>query len=77
LANIMGVDPVPQVEEATWLHNYRALVQAGDFHSEVANQEWHRLVAHFGPEHPVLTEVEMLKRLYDFKRANNIQGGTV
>ncbi len=77
LANIMGVDPVPQVEEATWLHNYRALVQAGDFHSELANQQWLRLVNHFGPEHPVLNEVEMLKRLYDFKRANNIQGGAV
>jgi hypothetical protein len=52
-------------------------VQAGDFRSELADQQWSRLVNHFGPDHPVLTEVEMLKRLYDFKRANNIQGGAV
>lgn len=75
LAKIMGVDPVPQVPESIALHKYRALVQADDFHAPQANAEWEKLVAHFGSEHPVLTDIETLKRLQDFKREHNIKGG--
>lgn len=75
LAKIMGVDPVPQVPESVALHEYRALVQADDFSSEQAESNWQELIGRFGKEHPVLTDIEVLKRLQDFKRAHNINGG--
>jgi len=75
LAKIMGVDPVPQVPESVALHAYRSLVQSDRFRTEDADQQWNSLLAHFGNEHPVLTEIEVLKRLQDFKRDHNINGG--
>ena len=78
LAKVMDVDPVPQVEQACWLSDYRALVQTAEHESPVARGLWNKLVAHFGEEHPVLAEVETLRRLQEFKRANKLplQGGS-
>ncbi|SDR63351.1 Predicted ATP-binding protein involved in virulence [Rhizobiales bacterium GAS113] len=72
LAKVMDVDPVPQVEQARWLSDYRALVQTGDHGTVAAQSLWDKLVTHFGKEHPVLAEVETLRRLQEFKRANNL-----
>jgi predicted ATP-binding protein involved in virulence len=78
LAKVMDVDPVPQVEQARWLSDYRALVQTADHESLAARGLWDKLVAHFGEEHPVLAEVETLRRLQEFKRANKLplEGGS-
>jgi hypothetical protein len=68
----MDVDPVPQVEQAQWLSDYRAFVQTGEQESVAARTLWDKLLNHFGKEHPVLTEVEMLRRLQVFKRENKL-----
>ncbi len=34
LANLMGVDPIPEVEEARWLSDYKALIQTGEHETE-------------------------------------------
>jgi predicted ATP-binding protein involved in virulence len=73
LAKVMGVDPVPQVEEARWLSDYRAMVQEAEYDSPAARLLWEKLVIHFGKNHPVLTEVDTLRRLQAFKLANKIQ----
>jgi predicted ATP-binding protein involved in virulence len=72
LAKVMDVDPVPQVEQARWLSDYRAFVQTGEHESPGARSLWDRLVTHFGQEHPVLAEVETLRRLQEFKRTNKL-----
>jgi predicted ATP-binding protein involved in virulence len=72
LAKVMDVDPVPQVEQARWLTDYRTFVQTGENESPGARDLWDRLVTHFGKEHPVLAEVETLRRLQEFKRTNKL-----
>lgn len=72
LAQVMDVHPVPQVEQARWLSDYRSLVQLGEHKSEYACSLWLRLIEHFGDEHPVLAEIETLRRLQEFKQANGI-----
>lgn len=72
LAKVMDVNPRPDVRQAQWLSNYRALVQVGDQDTEAGQALWTRLVEHFGLDHPVLLEINTIRRLQDFKRANNI-----
>jgi predicted ATP-binding protein involved in virulence len=72
LAKVMDVDPVPQIEPARWLSDYRALIQMGEHESRAGRSLLEQLVAHFGAEHPVLVEVETLRRLQEFRRASNI-----
>lgn len=75
MARVMNVHAVPKVDEATWLSNYRALVQAGLDRSAEATGLWDRLVGHFGEDHPVMHEVATLRHLQEFKRSNNIGSG--
>ena len=72
LARVMEVDPVPQVEQARWLTDYRAMVQESEYESPDAHSLWKKLVSHFGENHPILIEVDTLRRLQDFKRANKL-----
>jgi predicted ATP-binding protein involved in virulence len=72
LSRLMNIHPVPRVEQALWLSQYRAMVQVGEFESEVARSLWSRLIDHFGAEHPVLVEIDTLRRLQEFKIANRI-----
>lgn len=67
LAHIMGVDPIPHVQEAQWLSDYRALVQTGRHETPEGQQLWDQLLAHFGDDHPAINEVEVLRRLQTFK----------
>ncbi len=68
LAYIMGVDPVPPVEEAQWLNNYRALIEDGQSEGDQAQVLRHRLVSHFGLQHPVMQECDRIIRLERFKK---------
>ena len=72
LARIMDVDPVPQVAEARLLSDYRVLVQTERFDTENGQNMWAQLIQHFGKDHPVIHEVETLRRLQEFKRAHNL-----
>lgn len=68
LARIMGIDPVPDVEEARWLSDYRKLIEQGKYIQGDAIELREKLKAHFGPEHPELLECDRLIRLMEMKR---------
>lgn len=72
LAEVMEVRPVPPVNEAKWLSEYRALVQTSNQDSDEAKRLWQQLLDHYGRGHPVMEEVEVLRRLQEFRRNNNV-----
>jgi predicted ATP-binding protein involved in virulence len=68
LAEVMGIDPVPDVEEARDLHRYHALIQQ-DLHETPDGRILRdKLTAHFGAEHPTMLECDRLIRWHAFKR---------
>ena len=54
LARLMDVHPVPQVEEAKWLSEYRALLLLGKQEAQEATALWARIVEHLVPTIPIL-----------------------
>jgi predicted ATP-binding protein involved in virulence len=72
LAWVMNVNPVPRVKEAQWASDYRAYVQSGKHNSSKAMRLRKRLVKHFGPQHPVIVELETLERLQEFRRVKKL-----
>ena len=70
LARLMNVDPVPFVDEAHWLSDYRAMVQTQMHDSTSGCQLWEKITKHFGADHPVLAEIETLRRLQEFRKSN-------
>jgi predicted ATP-binding protein involved in virulence len=75
LASIMGVDPVPQLEEARLLTQYRALIEDGNAEREDARALQSKLVAHFGESHPLMLDCERLIRFQNFRLKRNRPGG--
>lgn len=69
LAMIMGVDPVPQVEEAKVLSEFRALIEDGAGEGPRAMELRSMLINHFGREHPLMLDCERLQRFQAFKRS--------
>lgn len=67
LSSIMRVDPVPELEEAQWLRDYRALIEDGRAESEEARLLFSKLVSHFGESHPVLLDCQRLIRFQSFR----------
>lgn len=76
LAFIMGVHPVPQVEEASWLSKYRALIEDNEAESTEALTLRAQLIAHFGPSHPVIIDCDRLIRFQAFKVRRSRPEGT-
>ena len=72
LARVMGVHASPGVPEAQWLSDYRALLYENKEDSTEGRELWRNLLGHFGSEHPVLSELEVLKRLKDFRMRNHL-----
>jgi predicted ATP-binding protein involved in virulence len=72
LDRVMGIDPVPEVEEAKKLARYRELIEKGEKDSDEANKLREKLLLHFGPEHPVMLDCDRLIRLQEFKRQNKL-----
>jgi predicted ATP-binding protein involved in virulence len=69
LAAIMGVDPVPQVEEAKELSEYRSLIEDGAAGTAKAVTLRKKLVEHFGHDHPLILDCDRLLRFQAFKRS--------
>jgi len=67
LAAIMGVDPVPQVPEARWLSDYRALIEDGKAESPAALALRARVIDHFQADHPLILDCDRLIRFQAFK----------
>ena len=72
LARLMGVDPVPLVEQSRWLSDYRAMVQLGEHECKSGLDLWSNIIDHFGADNPVLAEISTLRRLQEFKQTNGI-----
>lgn len=68
LARIMGIDPVPDVEEARWISDYRKFIELGKYEQSEALKLREKLAAHFGADHPELLECDRLIRLMEMKR---------
>jgi predicted ATP-binding protein involved in virulence len=69
LAAIMGVDPVPQVDEARELSSYRDLIEDGAAETPKAQTLRTKLVEHFGHDHPLIADCDRLIRFQAFKRS--------
>lgn len=68
LAQIMGVDPIPDVPEARMLSEYHALIQQNLHEGKDGSALRGRLEAHFGPDHLVMRECDRMIRLQAFKQ---------
>jgi len=68
LAQIMGVNPVPDILEARMVSNYHALVQQGLYDSGEGVALRAKLIAHFREDHPVIRECDRMIRLQGFKQ---------
>ncbi|MNN93401.1 hypothetical protein D3C81_2118310 [compost metagenome] len=68
LAEVMGTDPVPDVEAARQLSHYMALIQQYLEHSDEAQQLRAELEQHYGADHPLMLECQRLSRLQALKR---------
>jgi len=67
LASIMGVDPIPQIEESAWLSNYRGLIEDGAAEKPEALALRTKLVGHFGESHPLISDCDRLIRFQAFR----------
>ncbi|MGE3261385.1 MAG: AAA family ATPase [Bacteriovoracia bacterium] len=67
LSTIMGVDPIPKVEEASWLREYRGLIEDSLATSERALSLRAMLEKHFGSNHPVILDADRLIRFQEFR----------
>ena len=68
LHSAMGVDPVPPVEEAKQLDDYRALIENGEHETQQGQSLRKKLVQHFGTDHPLIRDCDRLIRFQEFKR---------
>lgn len=68
LADIMLVNPIPDVPEAHKLSNFHTLIQQNLHNSEAGQQLRAQLDKHFSPTHPVMLECDRMIRLQAFKQ---------
>jgi len=68
LAQIMGVDPIPDVPQARMLSEYHALIQQNLHESAEGIALRAKLEAHFGSDHPGLRECNRMIRLQAIKQ---------
>lgn len=67
LNTVMGVNPLPPVEETQWLNDYTALIEGGVHGSERGLLLRAKLNSHFGERHPVILDCDRLIRFQAFK----------
>lgn len=68
LAQIMGVDPIPNVPEARMLSEYCALIEQNLHENTKGHTLRTQLDGHFGAGHPVMLECDRLIRVQAFKQ---------
>ena len=64
---VMGVNPMPPVEEAQWLNDYTALIENGAHETEKGLLLRAKLNSHYGDRHPVILDCDRLIRFQAFK----------
>ncbi|MGV7207357.1 AAA family ATPase [Oxalobacteraceae bacterium A2-2] len=68
LAEVMGIDPVPDVEAVRELNEYHSLIQQNLHDSKRGQELLSRLVRHFGAGHPLMLNCQRLIRFQQFKQ---------
>ena len=71
LNEVMGVSPIPPVQEAAWLHDYTALIEQGQHETDKGRGLRQKLEAFYGKSHPILLDADRLIRFQAFKLRNN------
>jgi predicted ATP-binding protein involved in virulence len=66
LATVMGVDPIPPVEEAVWVRDYQALIETERGDTPEALELRAKIITHFGERHQVVLDCERLLRWQKF-----------
>lgn len=67
LLEIMGVNPTPPVEEASWLADYIARIENGTHAEQDGMSLRQKLESHFGARHPLMLDADRLIRFQAFK----------
>lgn len=67
LNDIMGVDPIPPVDEAKWIANYTAMIESGTHDTPGGQLLRQQLIELYGPDHAVLRDADQLIRFQAFK----------
>lgn len=67
LSDVMGVNPVPDVDEAKWIDEYTYLVENGRESSEAGRDLRNKLENAYGMSHRVLIEADRLARFQALK----------
>jgi predicted ATP-binding protein involved in virulence len=67
MAELQGVDPIPDVEQARWLTQFKQLILQGDQDSENGKTLKQKILKHFGEDHQEWNECKRLIRLQAMK----------
>lgn len=69
LNDIMGVDPIPPVDEARWIADYTAMIESGTHDTPDGELLRQKLIELYGSDHAVLRDADQLIRFQAFKLA--------
>lgn len=75
LADVMGIDPVPDLQSARQLSAYKALIEQGLKDTAEGVKLHDALVRHFGENHPELLDCRRLSRLQVLKKRLSASSG--
>lgn len=75
LSRIMGVNPIPPVEEAKWVADYTAMIESSDHESTEGQALRQKLEDFYGPTHPVMLDADRLIRFQSFKLRKSASEG--
>lgn len=67
MAQLQGVDPIPDVEQAQWLTQFKQLITQGEHTNQTGSELKEKILAHFGEAHQEWLECERLIRLQAMK----------
>lgn len=67
LNEVMGVNPIPDVQDAQLVADYTAAIEDGEHDSDHGQKLRSRLLDIYGPDHPVLIDADRLIRFQQFK----------
>lgn len=67
LREVMGVNPVPPVEQARWIEEYTAKIENGSHEDAQGRALRAKLEQVYGKQHPVLLDADKLIRFQSFK----------
>lgn len=67
MAELQGVDPIPDVEEAKWLVTFKQLIEQNEHNGSDGQSLKEKILKHFGEAHQEWRECERLIRLHAMK----------